>query len=163
MRDVTNATFEDALTNPNYGRILADVRDKFKGIIPDDELTYRGHMALFRCLQHHEATKGSKFTTMLYQQAMWQCKKAVRTIRRERRLEPLPTGLPCLRFAYEERAMVRDCIRHLPDEQGRILHEYYFQGLTLREIADVNGYTAATAYNHLRKAEEAFRRMYSPA
>lgn len=59
-----------------------------------------------------------------------------------------------------EAIYVRDCMDVLPKHHRSILYAYYFEGMTLQEIGDSNGYSRPAAMVKLRQAEAAFRRLY---
>ena len=57
-----------------------------------------------------------------------------------------------LRIAAETHAYLRECIKHLPAEQHRVLIMRHYEELTFQEIADITGVSINTALGRMRYA-----------
>lgn len=161
MPKVTNETFETALADVNNKRIISEVCSQFRGNVPREELTFRGHIALFNCLRKHDPTNNNKFTTSLYWHTLRQCQNAVRTEEKNALLPSLPINYESWSSNLSiDQLCVHECIDMLPSDQKEIIKNYFFDGMTLEEIGEMNGYSHVAAFKRLDKAKDAFRRLY---
>lgn len=148
--------FEAALADADNVRVMMGVCRQFRGRIPPEELAYCRHMALFKCLKKHDPGR-SRFTTSLTRYTLWECRKALRALRRQEKFYSYEGAVV---DSAEKTIDIRDCLESLPEEQGRILHDYHIAKMTMEEIAQVNGYSTSTAVERLKGAEASFRRLF---
>lgn len=160
MYNITNEIFEKALDDENNRAIIGNVCKNFRGILPESELKYRGHMGLFECLKKHKADAGNKFTTSLHYHTLWQCYRAVRDVKRQEKLEPITCDIVSSNCSVLDNIAIHECINMLNNDHKNIIIDYYFQKKTLEEIGKERGYSSVTAFNTLRRAEEAFALLY---
>lgn len=109
--------------------------DRFEGRAGASEKTWLTHIAINVCRD--------------VQRSRW-----FRHIDRSRALEDVPQGM--VSAMPEERALLLDIMR-LPERYRQPILLYYYQDMTLEEIAQVLGAGKSTIHNRLRKAEKLLR------
>lgn len=57
-----------------------------------------------------------------------------------------------LRIQAETQSFMRECIKHLPEEQRKVLIMRHYEELTFQEIADITGVSINTALGRMRYA-----------
>jgi len=100
---------------------------------------------------------GKKFTSFLYTRVDWECKKQVADIIKNKtryaqvneEIFPVIGRIDAKTFSEID---IKDTINMLPDEFQKVLHQRFFEKLTMEEIAQSNNYSRETARRHIINA-----------
>ncbi len=131
-----------------------------------EDLTQEVFVRLFEKRSHYSAKPGAKFSTYLWRVAINRCRDEIR--RRERRSENVSpdefasaeaieeTAPDNVASSNEEAEIVRRALGELPETYRSVLVLRHYEGLRLREIAEVLEIPEGTVYSRMA---EALRRM----
>jgi hypothetical protein len=160
---VSNEAYEQAWSDAHNRRIIASVSRPYRDRLPPEEITFRGQIALFKCMKKHEECRGNKFSTSLHRYVSWELEKGLRDYAREtNRHPPLPSVEDFMLVAPNNglSVEVRDCLMKMSNEYRLVLEQTYMEGMSLREIEVKNGYSRQTAYRILNQAREIFKEIW---
>ena len=79
--------------------------------------------------------------------------------RRKTREAPLDTAIEVCSLDQESETELLSAVRALPEKYGAVIHLYYYEGYSVKEIAKLLGLPAATAGTRLARGRERLRRM----
>lgn len=142
--------FEEAWQIRDNQRIIRKVLSKFK-INKEDGLQC-GRIALFKALQQFDINKNVKFTSYLYNWVRWEIlnflnedkKKIYGKLKRH----SINDNLIIIEDFFEdflEEDYINYIIGMLPESEGKLVKQRFFERLTLKEIAQQNNYSLETA------------------
>ncbi len=158
-RKVSETEFEAAYANKDNRNIIKSALRGYKNALSPEELAGCGMIALWKALGYYQSSFNQKFTTSLVRFVKWECNRELGKLARIRTfngnpLYPIHNEMPeALKGArLEDIVNVQECLALLAPEKQTILKEYYYEGLTLREIGKKNGYCKVTARNRLDRA-----------
>jgi RNA polymerase sigma factor (sigma-70 family) len=167
-RRVSNEEYKQALANPDNIKVIKSFLGGYRGKIPDADLERCGEDALWRCLSYHEEGRGNKLTTSLWRFLTWECNRELKRITKDKgkhtitfsTIETKDVFDPADKSDTEQVRQLRNCLYLLPEEDQNILQKYFFDRMTMQEMADMYGYTKETARNKINKAVAKLRERF---
>ena len=154
---ITNPDFEKALKNLDYVRIMGKVCSKYRFMIPEDELGRCKLIALWEAMKSFDPEGGRKFTSFLYNRITWECQKQLADINKHRRnvsfdceYGDLFVEMNNIRSKIE----IQELFNQLDSPFKEVLHQRFFEQLTMEEIGERNNYSRETARRYILKAIE---------
>jgi DNA-directed RNA polymerase specialized sigma24 family protein len=131
---ITDFEYEEALNDPDNIAVMNSACVCYQRLGQDTLENCRLH-GLYRCLETHDDTLGSKFTSSLFQHVIWQCQQAVNEQQR------MITGFeltidPQVRDNSMASVMVDDCLSVLSDRDAEMVRDRYLYSMTLGELAE---------------------------
>jgi len=144
---------------------MRKVANRYKNILDKDEIYWCMLEAMRRCIKHHEAGRGNKFTTSLWTFIRWECQREV--AKKLKQLEHQPMSINEHKhfdiMAPEENmniSHIQECITLLPEPSKELIQEYYFDKYTMEEIGARHNYTKEAARQKVKKAVNQLREIY---
>lgn len=121
--------------------------------------------AIWRCLENHEEGRGNKFTTSLWRFIKWECQRELRKQFKSPNSPNIMSIGDLKNFDItsgnnDEVKNLRECIALLPEEDVKLIHEYYYDKYTMKEIAERNSYSKETARQKIKKATDKLKEMF---
>lgn len=163
-KQVSDEEFKQALANKDNEKVIKAVLSRYYSVIPADDLETCGLEGLWRCLGYHKDGKGNKFTTSLWRFTEWECKRALKKLRRqastinmstietkEKFEVPVPLDNPDIVHLHE-------CIALLKPMERELIKQYYFDRHTMEEIGNIHGYSKEAARQKINKALQELRK-----
>lgn len=150
MNKVLDETIRKALENEDYQKIMGKASSKFSYILSKDELESCKIEAMWKALAGYDKSRGTKFTSYLYRGVYLECKTHVKFImggRRDAVLCHPNIGKEDKTFLMIE---IRDELSNM--ENGGIISDYYFDGLSLGEMSEKYGVSKQTIGIRKKKA-----------
>ena len=80
-------------------------------------------------------------------------------IRRKKAREDIPLEAVTETAAPEQGPELLDAVRALPEKYGAVIHLYYYEGYSVKEIAKLLGLPAPTVGTRLARGRERLRKM----
>ena len=172
-------SIRELLKNPHINGIIYKVFNQYKRSIDTDELNSLKMLTLWNCVKKYDPTKGTQFTSFLYQHLTFACKNELKKKRREHACEHIEqyTNKHDVKFCgHGQRAAVwgesshydhmlggysremHDMIDGLPPEISKVLKQRFVYSMTMNEIGDANGYSRETARRRLINAIQVCRK-----
>ncbi len=159
---ITESEFEDALENIDNIRIINSACKKYRNIIPTEDLQRCKLISLWEAMKAFDPNGGKKFTSFLYTRVDWECKKQVADIIKHKtrhtqvndEIFPIIGKIDGKVFNEID---IKDTIKLLPDEFQKVIHQRFFEKLTMEEIARSNNYSRETARRHIINALKKLR------
>ena len=145
-------SFDEAVKNINYKRIMDKVCSKYSAFMDPDELTSIRLNTLWECFKKYDPTRGAKFTSYLYQQLTFAIKNSLKKRKREF------TNIPIEKSRIEPENVSR-ILGDLPKEYRGLLRQKYLGNMTMEEIGKENGYSRETARRKIKKAIGMYKRL----
>ena len=144
MNDITNEEMKEAIHNEDYQKIMAKASRGFFGLLSYDEIESCKLTALWKALSRYDANlsvgtkkRAPKFTSFLYRGVQLECKTAVKFVMTgKKQQEPIHNNIGSNSSVIESMELM-DEIKQVKD--GNIIEELYFNGLTLKELAEKTG------------------------
>jgi len=152
---ITDEEFEKALNNKDNIRIIKSVTKKYSGRLSKEIQKSCGLHGLWRCIKNHDDSYGRKFTTSLFMHVEWECKRELSAQKRkplvflgeyDDKIESPPLNM--------EASEILDC---LTENQKKIMHQRFFENMTLQEIGENHGYSKEAARQNVNKIIEKLR------
>jgi RNA polymerase sigma factor (sigma-70 family) len=147
-------TFEDYLKDSNITNIIHTVSNKFIKSIDQHDISSISMATLWRCIERYDSTKGTKFTSYLYQQLLYAFKNELK----KRKLEFCCDSIEKI-SDEKTRQEAFDILNSLPQKTKKLLEQRYYDNMTMTEIAEANGYSRETARRRLKNAINACQKM----
>ncbi len=165
MKEVTESEFLEAYRNLDNTRIMNKVCSRYRNTIPYDEIERCKLIALWEAMKAFDPNGGRKFTSFLYNRIDWECKKEIQRINRHKKrtaffIDGLSEGshTPDYRnLRNYETVNIEEAIETLVPKYKNILHQRFFERMTMQEIADRNNYSRETARRYINIALEKLR------
>lgn len=158
-KTVSNEEYNIAYNNKDNQRIIKAVLFTYRGKLDEDTLKTCGLNALWRCLQNHNESFSTKFTSSLWRFVNWECKKELRTLATSKYK---PLELFDVANEEEEMYSVFDDLHDVLDQEYcQIIKLRFLEKMTLREIGNKFGYTKEAARQKLEKAIGQIRMVYN--
>jgi len=141
--------FEEKWNNSDVINIMNKVSNRYSKNIDRDDIDSIKMDTLWKCIQKYDETRGTKFTSYLYQQLSYALKNKVKKKRNEfnavNNLEKVDSKAIL-------KGEVFDIITGLEEEETKILEQRFFYNMTMKEIGRENGYSRETARRRLKNA-----------
>jgi RNA polymerase sigma factor (sigma-70 family) len=145
-------TFNEAVNNVDYTRIMDKVCSKYSNSVDPDDLSSMRLNTLWDCVKKYDPERGMKFSSYLYQQLTFAIKNSLKKKRRE--FTNIPIEKP--KMEYENISLI---LSDLPKEYENLLRQKYLGNMTMEEIGRENGYSRETARRKINKAINLYRRL----
>ena len=161
MKEVAEEEFKEALKNTDNMKIMNKVCSRYRATIPYDEIERCKMVALWQALKAFDPNGGRKFTSFLYNRIDWECKKQIYEINKHRRIKT-EACLSYLGVASSEDFIkfleVKDILEKVDDNSRKVLEQRFFQRMTMKEIAESNGYSRETARRNIIQSLEKIKK-----
>lgn len=141
---------ENYLKDKNITNIMSKVAWPYKYNIDLDEIESIKMDVLWDCINKYDASKGSKFTSYLYQQLSFAFRSRVKKKKKEFSSEFVRDNTPCMKTQSDMNCY--DLLEGLPHEISNIIQQRFIYNMTMNEIGNKNGYSRETARRKLIKA-----------
>lgn len=165
---VSDIEYEEELKNPDNIRIMRIVSNKFKRQLSDDTLENCCLHGLYQCIEKHDDTLGSKFTTSLYYHINFQCMRIAyeQTFRRmriiyERNKDHIDTGKTGFSYNLTETLVIDEFLAILDEKEREMVRDRYLNCFTFQELARKYNCTAPGAKYIINKAIERMNLEYN--
>lgn len=147
---IDNAEFEIEYNKQDNKNIINSATKKYSMMLSKDERVSCGMSGLWRCMQNHDPSYGTKFTTSLFLHVDWECKRAVSEITKK---PLLPIGEMESQIPDKSNdTCLLDLLDGLNESEKDIIHQRFVQNKTLEEIGITKGYTKEAARQNINKA-----------
>jgi len=154
--DNINKEFEEKWNDSDVKSIMNKVSNKYKNNIDIDDIESIKMNTLWSCIRKFDESKGTKFTSYLFQQLTYAFKNKVKSKRSEFNFEEIEKQ----DLHYQDKLDVIDILNSLDEETIHILQQKFYQNMTMKEIGKTNGYSRETARRKFKNAITACRNMY---
>ena len=141
---------ENYLKDKNILNIMNKVSFPYKNNIDHDEIDSIKMDILWDCINKYDPTRGSKFTSYLYQQLSFAFRSKVKKKKKEYASESVRDSTPCLKTQSDMNCY--DILEGLPLDVSSIIKQRFVENMTMKEIGSANGYSRETARRKLLKA-----------
>ena len=141
---------ENYLKDKNILNIMNKVSFPYKNNIDHDEIDSIKMDILWDCINKYDPTRGSKFTSYLYQQLSFAFRSRVKKKKKEYSSEFVRDNTPCLKTQSDTNCY--DILEGLPLDVSSIIKQRFVENMTMKEIGNANGYSRETARRKLLKA-----------
>lgn len=162
MSEVSDKDFEIALQNTDNRKIM-NAATRNSGVVKflsTEEIQSCQLIALWESLQKWRPDGGRKFTSFLYQRVYWECLRYVNTINRFNKKNcQLHTNIAEEKMAHD--LEINDVMSKLPDNLRAMIQQYFYDGLTLKEIGRTNGCSHETVRRKIKQAIKMMRQLCS--
>ncbi len=167
-RTVNNEVMTEALQNPDYKRILNVAARPYAHFIDRDDLSSAKHLALWNTLKNHDSTRENpvKLTTMLFSNMVWLCQEELKKTKHYRkRVYDINLNAVIARSGEvsmpTEELCVKEILDYLPTEDAALIHDRYYNGMTLKQIAAKNETSAECVRKNLEISLNNFKNLYN--
>lgn len=141
---------ENYLKDKNIINIMNKVSWPYKNNIDADEIESIKMDILWDCINKYDPSKGSKFTSYLYQQLSFAFRSRVKKKKKEYASEYVRDSMACLKT--QSYMNCYDLLEGLPKDISKIIQQRFIDNMTMNEIGNKNGYSRETARRKLIKA-----------
>jgi len=153
---ISNELYNIAYNNLDNQRIIKSVLAKYRKQLDDDTLRTCGMHAIWRCLESHDETYSTKFTSSLWRFVNWECKKELQVLARSKFKPQELTDIAINVDAYN---IFDDLSNILNEEEVKLIKLRFVEGMTLKEIGKEFGYTKEAARLKLKYTLDQIRSM----
>lgn len=154
--DNINKEFEAKWNDSDIKSIMNKVSNRYKKSIDIDDIESIKMNTLWSCIRKFDESKGTKFTSYLFQQLTYAFKNKVKTKRSEFNFDDIEKA----DVNYQDKLDVIDILNSLDEETTQILEQKFYQNMTMKEIGKTNGYSRETARRKFKNAITACKNMY---
>jgi RNA polymerase sigma factor (sigma-70 family) len=154
--DNINIEFEEKWNDSDIKSIMNKVSNRYKKNIDHDDIESIKMNTLWNCIKKFDESKGTKFTSYLFQQLTYAFKNKVKSKRSEFNFDELEKQ----DTKYQEKLDVIDIMNSLDEETYQILQQKFYQNMTMKEIGKTNGYSRETARRKFKNAITLCKNMY---
>jgi|TARA_Y100000004_G_scaffold30090_1_gene31301 RNA polymerase sigma factor (sigma-70 family) len=148
MMDSVNQKFDEKWNDSNVRNIMNKVSNRYKNNIDFDDIESIQMNTLWRCIEKYDETRGTKFTSYLYQQLSYAFKNKIK----KKRVEFNVDDFDKMDGNHINKLEVIDIINGLEPETANILEQRFYENMTMKEIGRRNGYSRETARRKLKNA-----------
>lgn len=146
--DNIDLKFEEKWYSQDVQNIMNKVTNRYKRNVDLDDIDSIKMNTLWTCLKKYDSSKGTKFTSYLYQQLSYAMKNEVKKRRMEYNVETVEK----MDINTYSKMEVTDIVTGLEHEDSQILEQRFFHNMTMKEIGKTNGYSRETARRRLKNA-----------
>ena len=140
--------FEEYWNSSDVQNIMNKVANRYKNAIDFDDIESIKMQTLWKCIDKYDPTRGTKFTSYLYQQITFAFKNKLK----KKRIEFNNESLEKVDTRNKSRMEVFDILTGLDPELRDVLDKRFYHNMTMVEIGKSNGYSRETARRRLKKA-----------
>ena len=140
--------FENYWNKIDIQNIMNKVAGRYKGSIDFDDIESIKMQTLWRCIEKYDPSRGSKFTSYLYQQLSFAFKNKLKAKKFEFAYSDIEKCDDRTKSRYE----VIDILTGLDPELKEVITQRFYHNMTMVEIGEANGYSRETARRRLKKA-----------
>ena len=140
--------FEDHWNKIDIQNIMNKVAGRYKTAIDFDDIESIKMQTLWKCIQKYDKTRGSKFTSYLYQQLSFAFKNRLKS----KKMEFANSDIEKQDFNTGNKYEIIDILTGLDPELKEIINQRFYHNMTMVEIGHANGYSRETARRRLKKA-----------
>jgi RNA polymerase sigma factor (sigma-70 family) len=140
--------FEEYWNSSDVQNIMNKVANRYKNAIDFDDIESIKMQTLWKCIDKYDRTRGTKFTSYLYQQITFAFKNKLK----KKRVEFNNESLEKVDTRNKSRMEVFDILTGLDAELRDVLDKRFYHNMTMVEIGVSNGYSRETARRRLKKA-----------
>jgi RNA polymerase sigma factor (sigma-70 family) len=140
--------FEEYWNSSDVQNIMNKVANRYKNAIDFDDIESIKMQTLWKCIDKYDPTRGTKFTSYLYQQITFAFKNKLK----KKRIEFNNESLEKVDTRNKGRMEVFDILTGLDPELRDVLDKRFYHNMTMVEIGRSNGYSRETARRRLKKA-----------
>ena len=141
---------ESLLKDKNIINIMNKVSSHYKNNIDYDEIDSIKMDTLWNCINKYDSTKGSKFTSYLYQQLSFALRSRIKKKKKEYAAEYIQDTSVCSKSQSD--ITCYDILEGLAIDVSSIIKQRFVENMTMNEIGSANGYSRETARRKLIKA-----------
>lgn len=146
--DNLNKKFEDKWNDTNVRNIMNKVSNRYKLNIDFDDIESIQMQTLWKCIEKYDPSRGTKFTSYVYQQLSYALKNKVKKKRVEYNVEEFDK----VDSNYSNKLEVMDIMCGLDNDTSEIIEQRFYHNMTMKEIGAANGYSRETARRKLKNA-----------
>lgn len=155
--DNIDLQFEEKWNSQDIQNIMNKVTNRYKRNVDYDDIESIKMNTLWACIKKYDETKGTKFTSYLYQQLSYAMKNEVKKKRTEYNVDNVEKVDSGTLLKME----VMDVITGLEEQDLEIIHQRFFHNMTMKEIGKTNGYSRETARRRLKNAVKICKNAYA--
>lgn len=165
--------FEEKWKCSDIQNIMFKVTNGYRSKIHDDDIESVKMETLWKCLLKFDGSRGSKFTSYLYQQLSYAMKnlwkiesrynaaysnEPVKAEDQNKQAKPVKNNAESIGIENQKDVNMEnhmeclDIITGLKDEHHQILSQRFYRNMTMKEIGRANGYSRETARRKLKNA-----------
>jgi RNA polymerase sigma factor (sigma-70 family) len=127
---------------------MDNINQEFEAKWNDSDIESIKMNTLWNCIKKFDESKGTKFTSYLFQQLTYAFKNKIKSKRNEFNFENIEKQ----DVNYQDKLEVIDILNSLDDETTQILQQKFYQNMTMKEIGRTNGYSRETARRKFKNA-----------
>ena len=140
--------FEEYWNQIDIQNIMNKVAGRYKLSIDYDDIESIKMQTLWNCIKKYDPSRGSKFTSYLYQQLSFAFKNKLKS----KSIEYSNISLEKQDFKTTQKYEVMDVLTGLAPDLKEIIKQRFYDNMTMVEIGEANGYSRETARRRLKKA-----------
>ena len=148
MDNILNNNFEEYWKSSDVQNIMNKVANRYKKSIDMDDIESIKMQTLWRCIDKYDESRGTKFTSYLYQQITFAFKNKLK----KKRMEFNNDSIEKQDTNTVNRMEVFDILTGLEPELRDVIDKRFYHNMTMVEIGESNGYSRETARRRLKKA-----------
>ena len=156
-RYVSDLEFEHAWANPEYQAVIKKVIGYFNGL-PTHVRAMCAMTGLWSALREHQAGYSTKFTTSVWNHVKWACLTEAKRIRRKKeKEEKIRRSLPVYAVQHksnwteDDTEHLKQRMHLLPEKYQDVLNMKYIQGLTIKEMSEITGFSVGKLHSTIKK------------
>ena len=148
MDNILNNNFEEYWKSSDVQNIMNKVANRYKKSIDMDDIESIKMQTLWRCIDKYDESRGTKFTSYLYQQITFAFKNKLK----KKRMEFNNDSIEKQDINTVNKMEVFDILTGLEPELRDVIDKRFYHNMTMVEIGESNGYSRETARRRLKKA-----------
>ena len=148
MDNILNNNFEEYWKSSDVQNIMNKVANRYKKSIDMDDIESIKMQTLWRCIDKYDESRGTKFTSYLYQQRTFAFKNKLK----KKRMEFNNDSIEKQDTNTVNKMEVFDILTGLEPELRDVIDKRFYHNMTMVEIGESNGYSRETARRRLKKA-----------
>ena len=148
MDNILNNNFEEYWKSSDVQNIMNKVANRYKKSIDMDDIESIKMQTLWRCIDKYDESRGTKFTSYLYQQITFAFKNKLK----KKRMEFNNDSIEKQDTNTVNKMEVFDMLTGLEPELRDVIDKRFDHNMTMVEIGESNGYSRETARRRLKKA-----------
>lgn len=172
--DNTNDVFMEKWESQDVQNIMNKVANGYKKNIDRDDIESAKMDTLWNCVKKYDETRGSKFTSYLYQQLNFTMKNLWKSTKKRNDQEVSlfsPVGRNSNHSgnytddtatnmesqhthdkSYDDYMLCFEIVNGLDQQHVDIIHQRFYKNMTMKEIGKENGYSRETARRRVKNA-----------